>query len=66
MAINPESAIPIVGGVVAYLMATGRYNPSKDPIKWEAWRSRWETKLKILAPIVILFGIAQFLGFLGR
>jgi len=65
MAINPEGLIPIIGGVFAYLMATGRYNPSKDPVKWEEWKLRWGQKLKILAPLVILFGVAQFLGFLG-
>ncbi len=64
MAINPEGLIPIIGGVFAYLMATGRYNPSKDPVKWEEWQFRWGPKLKILAPIVILFGVAKFLGFL--
>jgi hypothetical protein len=65
MTINPEGLIPIIGGIFAYLMATGRYNPSKDPIKWEGWRLRWRPKLQILAPIVILFGVAQLLGFLG-
>ena len=64
MTINPEGIIPIVGGVFAYLMATGRYNPSKDPIKWEAWRLKWGSKLRILAALVIVFGVAQFLGFL--
>ncbi len=64
MAINPEGLIPIIGGVFAYLMATGRYNPSKDPVKWEEWKLRWGSKLRILAPIVIGFGVAQFLGFL--
>ena len=64
MAINPEGLIPIIGGTFAYLMATGRYNPSKDPIKWEEWLLKWGPKLRILAPIVILFGVAQFLGFL--
>ena len=63
MAINPEGLIQIIGGVFAWLMATGRYNPSKDPVKWEEWLRRWGPKLKILAPIVILFGVAQFLGF---
>ena len=64
MAINPEGLIPIVGGVFAWLAATGRYNPSKDPVKWETLRIVWGPKLKILAPIVIIFGIAQLLGFL--
>ena len=64
MSINLEGLIPLFGGIYAYLMATGRYNPSKDPVKGEEWRLRWGPKLKILAPIVILFGIAQLLGFL--
>jgi hypothetical protein len=65
MAINPEGLIPILGGVFAWLAATGQYKPSKNPVKWEAWRLVWGPKLKILAPIVIIFGIAQLLGFLG-
>jgi len=66
MVINPEGLIPIIGGIFAYLMATGRYNPSKDPVKWEKWHLRWGKTLKIIAPIVILFGVAQFLGLLGQ
>jgi len=64
MTINPEGLISLLGGVFAWLMATGRYNPSKDPARWEEWRLRWGPKLKILAPIVIVFGLAQLLGFL--
>jgi hypothetical protein len=64
--INPEGMIPIIGGSLAWLMATGRYNPSKDPVKWEEWLRRWGPMLKILTPLVILFGIAQLLGFLGK
>ena len=62
MTINPEGFIPIFGGVFAWLAATGRYNPSKDPVKGEEWRLKWGRKLKILAPLVILFGIVQLLG----
>jgi hypothetical protein len=65
MAINLEGLIPIIGGVFAWLMATGRYNPSKDPVKSDEWRRKWGPMLKILAPLVILFGVAQLLGFLG-
>jgi len=64
MNLDPEGLIPIFGGVFAWLIATGRYTPSRDPEKFELWRQRWETKLKILAPLVIIFGIAQLLGFL--
>ena len=64
MKINLEGLIPVFGGVFAWLIATGRYIPSRDPEKFEQWRLKWESKLKILAPLVILFGIAQLLGFL--
>lgn len=64
MQINLEGAIPILGGLVVWLAATGRYHPSKDPARGEAWRRQWGPKLKILAPIVILFGVLQFLGIL--
>lgn len=64
MQINLEGAIPILGGLVVWLAATGRYHLSKDPARGEAWRRQWGPKLKILAPIVILFGVLQFLGIL--
>ncbi len=66
MTLNAEGVIPIIGGIFAYLMATGRYNPSKDPVKWKAWRTKWGKTLMVIAPIVILFGVAQFLGLLGQ
>jgi hypothetical protein len=65
MTINPKGMIPIIGGSLAWLLATGRYSPSKDPIIGEAWLRRWGPVLKILAPLVILFGVAQLLGFIG-
>ena len=64
MTINPEGLIPIIGGIFAWLIATGQYSPSKNRIKFEAWRLVWGPKLKILAPIVIVFGIAQLFGLL--
>ena len=57
MTINPEGVIPILGGTFVYLIAIGRYNPSRDPAKGEEWRRKWGPKLKILAPIVIFFGV---------
>jgi len=59
MQINPGGVILILGGIFAWLVATGRYNPSKDPVKGEAWRRQWGPKLTILAPIIILFGVLQ-------
>ncbi len=62
MQIHPGGVILILGGIFAWLVATGQYNPSKDPAKGEAWRRQWGPKLKILAPIIILFGLLQLFG----
>lgn len=62
MQINLEGAIPILGGIFVWLAATGRFNPSKDPTKGAAWRRQWGPRIKLLAPIVILFGVLQLFG----
>jgi hypothetical protein len=64
MTINPEGLIPIFGGVFAWLMAAGKLSPTKDMVKWEAWRLKWGPNVKILSLVVIVFGIAQFAGLL--
>ena len=60
---NFEGLIPILGGLYILLLANGTIpkNP-KNPEKLEAWRKKFGPIIKILAPLVILFGIVQFLG----
>lgn len=66
MTVNPEGIIPLAGGIMAYLAASGRLNISGDPDRWEEWRQKWGSKVRPLAVVVTLFGAAQFLGLLGR
>ncbi len=65
MQINPEGLIPIAAGIVAWMAATGFYVPSKDPGKAEIWRLTYGPKLKIIAPIVVVFGLLQLVNFFG-
>ena len=55
--------IPIFGGIYGYLLATGYFpkNP-KDPEKMELWRKEFGGMLKILCPLVVLFGIIELSG----
>lgn len=63
---NLEGLIPITGGIVILLFAKGTFpkNP-KNPQKMEEWRKKFGPAIKILGPIVILFGILQLIGVLG-
>ena len=62
---NLEGLIPIAGGIYMILLANGTFpkNP-KNPKKLEEWRKKFGPAIKILAPIVILFGILQLTGIL--
>jgi len=62
---NLEGIIPIIGGVLILLYGNGTLpkNP-KDPEKLEQWRAKYGKLIKILGPIVILFGILQLIGIL--
>ena len=59
-----EGLIPIFGGVYAYLLATGRVQAGKDPVKNEIWRKRFGPMMKILGPFLVVFGIIQLCGLL--
>ena len=64
---NLEGLIPIVGGMVVYLMGTGAIPPNpKDPAQLEAWRQKYGKLIKILGPVVILFGVLQLIGVFGN
>ena len=62
---NIEGIIPIVGGVLIILVVQGVIpkNP-RDPQKLAAWRKKFGPTIKILGPIVIVFGLLQLLGVL--
>jgi len=53
---NYEGLIPIVGGVVALLMAYGIIPVNNDPMKNDDWIKKWKPTLTWLAPGVIVLG----------
>ena len=62
---NLQGLISILGGILGYLYANGTLprNP-KDPEKMELWRRKFGKMMKILCPILVLFGVAELLGLL--
>ncbi|MBI3999728.1 MAG: hypothetical protein HY351_03855 [Candidatus Omnitrophica bacterium] len=63
---NLEGLIPIAGGIVIMLFANGTFPKNqKNPAKLEAWRKKFGPAIKILGPVVILFGVVQLFGILG-
>jgi len=57
-----DGLICVVGGIYALLAAFGFVQASKNPEANEIWRKKYGTILKILSPLVILFGLAEFWG----
>jgi hypothetical protein len=58
-----KGLIPILGGIYGLLLAY-RVLPShpKDPEKMELWHRKFGKMMKILCPIIIVFGVLQILG----
>ena len=61
MHFNFDGLIFVFGGIYALLVASGIVQASKNPEANEIWR---KTMLKILSPLIILFGLAEFCGLL--
>jgi len=59
---NLGDLIPIAGGIYGLLMAY-RIIPKnpKDPEKMELWHRKFGKMMKILCPLVILWGIVKLL-----
>lgn len=62
-----EGTITILIGIYAFLLARGilPFKP-KHPEKMAMWRKKFGGLLTILAPLVILFGIATLVGVFDR
>ncbi|MGC6467904.1 MAG: hypothetical protein ACON5N_20190 [Akkermansiaceae bacterium] len=58
--------IPIVIGIYGFLMAIGVLprNP-KEPEKMELWRLRYGGMMKVLSPLIVVFGFLQLFRVLG-
>jgi hypothetical protein len=52
MNLNPEGIIPIVGGLLVSLIGYGVLQ-----VKNEAFVQKWQSHLKWLGPLVLLFGL---------
>ncbi len=59
---NLSGLIPLLGGVYCLLVAFRVVRVSKNLDANERWLQKYGTWLKILAPIVILFGLAELFG----
>ena len=60
---NLQGLIPIIGGIYGLLLAKGTLpkNP-KDPERMELWRRKFGPMMKILCPLVIIFGCLELIG----
>ncbi len=58
-----KGLIPILGGAYGLLLAFGVLprNP-KDPEKMELWRRKFGTVMKVICPVIILYGILELAG----
>jgi hypothetical protein len=61
---NLGGLIPLLGGVYCVLVAFRVMRVSKNREANEQWLQKYGTWLKILGPIVILFGLAELFGVL--
>jgi len=59
---NLGGLIPLLGGVYCVLVAFRVVPVSKNPQANEQWLQKYGTWLKVLGPIVILFGLAELFG----
>ena len=62
---NLQGLIPLLGGIYGYLLANGTLpHKPKDPEKMALWRRKFGPMMKILGPILVVFGILELLGVL--
>ncbi|GEM_PF-894898 len=64
--INPEGLVPLIAGIYLLLASFRviRLN-AKDPEKEELWHQKFGKMTKVISPIMIVFGLIKFLGFLN-
>ena len=64
MHLNPSGLIALAGGIFGLLAALGIVRVSKNPEANEVWVRKFGPMMKILSPLVILFGLGEVFGFL--
>ena len=61
-----EGLIPIIGGVYGYLLAVGVLpRNAKNDVRMELWRKKFGRLMKILGPILVVFGLLTLAGVFG-
>jgi hypothetical protein len=62
---NLQGLIPISGGIYGFLLANGTLPKSpKEPKKMELWRKKFGPMMKIICPLIIVFGLLELIGVL--
>ena len=62
---NLEGLIPLAGGVYGWLFVTGTLpKHPKNPEKMAAWRQKYGTIVKVICPLLVIFGALQLIGVL--
>jgi hypothetical protein len=64
MSLNLSGLISIAGGAYGLLAAFGVVRVSKDPSANEVWLRKFGSLLKVISPVVLLFGVAELFGIL--
>ena len=64
MNLNLSGLIAVAGGIYGLLAAFGIVRVSKSPPANEVWLRKFGSMMKIVSPLVILFGLAELLGVL--
>jgi hypothetical protein len=59
---NLEGLIPLLGGVYFLLVGLRVLRVSKNPEANELWLRKFGTWMKIIGPILIIFGLADVFG----
>jgi hypothetical protein len=62
--LNFTGLIAIAGGIYGLLAAFGIVRVSKNQRANDEWLRKFGSVLKILSPVVILFGVAELFGIL--
>jgi hypothetical protein len=64
MHLNPGGLIAFAGGIYGLLAAFHIIRVSRNPEANEVWLRKFGPMLKIVSPLVTLFGLAELLGVL--
>ena len=58
-------AVAIAAGVLGFLYANGSLpREERDPEAWARWRRSFGRPFRIVGPLLAVYGIVRFLGFL--